>query len=75
MKGNIHIFRPSRDIAFQVGFRANTPLYDAGRIVLPPVCVPSDIGTWKSATTAPDPDELPPALRVSSCGLVVGGPF
>jgi len=72
---DIHILRPSREIAFQVGFKANTPLYEAGLIVLPPVCVPSEIGTWKSATTAPDPEELPPALRLESCGFVVGGPF
>ena len=37
--------------------------------------LPSAIGTWKSATTAPEPEELPPAVLVGSLGLQVGGPF
>ena len=62
-------------MAFHVGFKAKIPLYDAGRMVLPPVWVPRERGTWKSPTTAPEPDELPPGDRDESCGLHVGGPF
>src|SRR5436190_3495652 len=48
------------------------PQYAAGRMVEPPVCVVSAIGTWKSATAAAEPDDDPPGVHAGSCGLRVG---
>src|SRR6266853_5896792 len=48
------------------------PQYAAGRMVEPPVCVVSAIGTGKSATAAAEPDDDPPGVRAESCGLRVG---
>lgn len=62
-------------MAFQVGFMAYMPLNEPGRIVLPPVCVPSAMGTWKSPTAAPEPDDEPPSVRDGSCGFDVFGPL
>lgn len=67
-------FMPSRGMLFQETFMAKTPVYDAGRITLPPVCVPRLSGTWQSATAAADPAEEPPGVRFGSWGLVVLGP-
>ena len=50
-----------------------TPQNAAGRIVEPPVCVPSASGTMPSATAAPEPDDEPPGVRAWSQGLRVGG--
>lgn len=38
---------------------------------LPIVCVPRAIGTWKSPTAAPDPEEEPPGVRAELCGFLV----
>jgi hypothetical protein len=38
-------FTPSAEIALCVGFMANIPVYDAGRMTLPPFCVPRLNGT------------------------------
>ena len=51
------------------------PLYEPGRIVLPIVCVPREMGTWKSATAAPEPDDEPPGVREGSWGFEVFGPL
>lgn len=67
-------FMPSRGMLFQDAFMAKTPVYDAGRITLPAVCIPKLSGTWQSATAAADPVEEPPGVRFGSCGLVVLGP-
>ena len=67
-------FTPSRGMLFQDAFIAKTPVYDAGRITLPPVCVPRLSGTWQSATAAAEPAEEPPGVRFGSWGLVVLGP-
>ncbi len=40
-------------------------------MVEPPVCVPMESGTWKSATEAADPAEEPPEEKRVSCGLPV----
>lgn len=53
---------------------ANTPVKEAGRIRLPPVCPPRLNGTWKSATAAADPHEEPPGVLFGLWGLVVSGP-
>jgi hypothetical protein len=58
----------------KLDFIANVPVYAAGRITLPPVCVPQLIGTWESDTVAADPAEDPLGVRVGSWGLVVDGP-
>ena len=54
-----------------VGLKPTTPQYDAGRMIEPTVCVPSAIGTMKSATAAAEPLDEPPGVRRMSCGLVV----
>jgi hypothetical protein len=38
---------------------------------LPIVCVPREIGHWKSATAAPDPEDEPPGVRAGSWGFLV----
>ena len=67
-------FVPSGETALYVGFKAKTPVKEAGRIILPPVWAPRASGTWKSATAAADPHEEPPGVRFGSWGLVVFGP-
>ncbi len=64
-------FTPSRLTAPQLGFSANTPQNDAGRMVEPAVWVPSASGTCQSATAAADPAEEPPGDRAGSSGCRV----
>ena len=68
------VFVPSREIVLWVGLKAKTPLNDAGRIRLPPVCVPRLRGTCWSATAAADPQDEPPGVRSKLWGLAVWGP-
>jgi len=65
---------PSSDMALKVGFMAKTPVKDAVRMILPPVCAPRLSGTCRSATAAAGPHEEPPGVRFGSWGLVVSGP-
>ena len=51
------------------------PLNDPGLIVLPTVCVPRPMGTWRSPTAAPEPDDEPPGVREGSCGFALLGPL
>lgn len=46
----------------------------AGRIMLPPVCVPTARGTWNAATAAAEPEDEPPGVWAVLRGFVVGGP-
>ena len=48
-----------------------TPQKAAGRIVEPPVWVPSPTGTWKSATAAAEPLDEPPGVCAGLCGWTV----
>ena len=54
---------------------AYMPLKEPGRIVLPTVCVPKPIGTWRSPTAAPDPEDDPPGVLEESWALAVLGPL
>ena len=51
--------RPSREMDPHVGFSAKMPLKEPGLIVEPPVWVPRAMGTWKSPTAAPEPEDEP----------------
>jgi hypothetical protein len=51
------------------------PLNDPGLMVLPTVWVPRPIGTCKSPTAEPLPDEEPPGVRSGSWAFVVLGPL
>src|SRR6185437_16189794 len=57
-----------------VGFSPTMPLIDDGQVTEPSVSVPIAIRTSPAATAAPDPLELPQALRSSAHGLWVCPP-
>ena len=48
------------------------PQKAAGRITEPAVCEPTASGTIPSATAAAEPDEEPPGVCSTLCGLRVG---
>src|SRR6266542_250318 len=54
-----------------VGFNPYTPQYEAGRIVDPPVWLPSASGTMPAATAAADPLDDPPGVCPGLCGFRV----
>jgi len=54
------------------GLKPTTPQKAAGRMTLPPVCVPRATGKNPAATPAAEPLLEPPGVRVSPCGLAVG---
>ena len=64
-------FAPSGLSVAQVGLKARTPQNDPGRIIDPPVWVPSAAGTIRSATAAAEPLDDPPGVRPRSWGLRV----
>src|SRR5262245_42818352 len=53
------------------GLIAATPQNDAGRMIDPPVWVPSAIGTMPAATAAAEPDDEPPGACAGLLGLRV----
>src|SRR5262245_5620638 len=55
------------------GFRPQTPQNAAGRIIEPPVCVPSAAMHIYVATAAALPLDDPPGVRFKSHGFRVGG--
>ena len=54
--------------------RPKSPQYAAGMRIEPPMSVPQSNPTIPSATAAAAPPELPPAVRLRSCGLRVVPP-
>ncbi len=64
--------KPARSVLPCGGTSPAIPQYDAGRIVDPPVWLPSATGTCPAATAAADPLEEPPGVRPRSRGLAVG---
>src|SRR5215831_17001990 len=62
---------PVRDTSPWLGFIANAPQNEAGRMIEPLVCEPTARGTMPAATAAAEPDEDPPGVRSGSCGLRV----
>src|SRR5437867_1357869 len=66
------VWRSPRLIPPCVGFNATLPQYAAGRMIEPPICVPSDAGIMREATAAAEPEDEPPGVRVGSQGFVVG---
>src|SRR5262245_2704161 len=55
------------------GLRPQTPQYEAGLVLDPPVCEPSASRDIPSATAAAEPLEEPPGVCERSQGLRVGG--
>src|SRR5262245_55756910 len=53
------------------GLKPATPQNDAGRMIEPPVCVPSATGIMPAATAAADPEDEPPGVWVGLRGLRV----
>ncbi len=53
------------------GLYPATPQNDAGRMIEPPVWVPSAIGTMPAATAAAEPDDEPPGVCAGLRGLRV----
>ena len=62
---------PKRSIKPKLGLIAKTPQNAAGRITDPPVWVPMANGSRFAATTAADPEEDPPGVKLSPRGLRV----
>src|SRR6266511_3352944 len=62
---------PWRGMSPCVGLSPYTPQYAAGRIVEPPVWLPSASGTMPAATAAADPLDDPPGVWAGLCGLRV----
>ena len=62
---------PVRPISPKVGFSPTTPQKAAGRMIEPPVCVPTASGTIPAATAAAEPWDEPPGVWPGSCGLRV----
>ncbi len=56
-----------------VGFRPTMPQTDAGARTEPPVSVPGARSTRPAASATAEPDEEPPGIRDSSCGLRTAG--
>src|SRR5690606_25345230 len=63
---------PVRGTRPKLGLKPITPLNAAGRMMEPPVCVPSAMGTMPAATAAAEPLEDPPGVWSRFHGLRVG---
>src|SRR5712692_9841391 len=55
-----------------LGLRPVTPQKCAGKRIEPPVSEPSAAGSSRAATAAPEPEDEPPVMRVTSHGLHAG---
>src|SRR4051812_2202786 len=64
---------PAVSTSPNVGFRPTMPQADAGTRTEPPVSVPGARSTSPAASATADPEEEPPGIRDSSCGLRTGG--
>ena len=62
---------PVRGIRPKLGFNPTTPQKDAGRMMDPPVWVPTASGTMPAATAAADPCDDPPGVWAGLWGLRV----
>ena len=62
---------PVRGIVPKLGFMPQTPQKAAGRTTEPAVWVPRASGTPPAATVAAEPEDEPPGVRESACGLRV----
>src|SRR5829696_2700639 len=65
-------FTPTLGRSRYEGLIAAVPQKEAGRMIEPPVWVPSAIGVMPAATAAAEPDDEPPGVWPVSRGLRVG---